>query len=376
MSGSLGNLLYRTFAAARGTLACSGGAADGGDWVPSTARLPTHASVASKASAVRQYASLQALALRKCLKKFEKVHKNGEGASFMSAVRENVTGYTAVLNSPMLVEIAALESDMRARGKLPATGGLPWPPAKAGKAVVGAGAAGGAGGKPAQMLSPLPPQQQQQQQQQQGGGGGTSAACLRASTARGAVGPASCPCDDDAGCSCPGEDGEGDGDGEGSMSCGEGATARSHPVGTSASPSASPSVWRPLLADLQSGGLSPDDLTCSVCLDVLHRPVAIRCSHRFCLGCARAICFAEGGGHLKVGSRVAKCPLCRRPGAFSRGWVLHWLDLFIHHQHPVQWKAREKERVATEAANKAAAQQQQPVEVVLVGQQVFVVSQQ
>ncbi|XP_075784848.1 RING finger protein 112 [Pelodiscus sinensis] len=54
-----------------------------------------------------------------------------------------------------------------------------------------------------------------------------------------------------------------------------------------------------------------EDVTCSICLDVLEDPVSIECGHNFCRGCLSA----HWSG---VSSRGSRCPECRAPCARDR----------------------------------------------------------
>ncbi|XP_034622855.1 RING finger protein 112-like [Trachemys scripta elegans] len=54
-----------------------------------------------------------------------------------------------------------------------------------------------------------------------------------------------------------------------------------------------------------------EDVTCSICLDVLDDPVSIECSHNFCQGCLVA--------HWRgVSAQGYQCPECRTPYSRDR----------------------------------------------------------
>ncbi|XP_065445106.1 E3 ubiquitin-protein ligase TRIM4-like isoform X3 [Chrysemys picta bellii] len=54
-----------------------------------------------------------------------------------------------------------------------------------------------------------------------------------------------------------------------------------------------------------------EDVTCSICLDVLDDPVSIECSHNFCQGCLVA--------HWhRVSAQGYQCPECRTPCSRDR----------------------------------------------------------
>uniref|UniRef100_A0A8C3FQM2 RING-type domain-containing protein n=1 Tax=Chrysemys picta bellii TaxID=8478 RepID=A0A8C3FQM2_CHRPI len=54
-----------------------------------------------------------------------------------------------------------------------------------------------------------------------------------------------------------------------------------------------------------------EDVTCSICLDVLDNPVSIECGHNFCRGCL----MAHWHG---VSAQVSQCPECRAPCSRDR----------------------------------------------------------
>ncbi|XP_034630634.1 E3 ubiquitin-protein ligase TRIM4-like [Trachemys scripta elegans] len=54
-----------------------------------------------------------------------------------------------------------------------------------------------------------------------------------------------------------------------------------------------------------------ENVTCSICLDVLDDPVSIECSHNFCQGCLVA--------HWRgVSAQGYQCPECRTPCSRDR----------------------------------------------------------
>uniref|UniRef100_A0A8C0J4W5 RING-type domain-containing protein n=1 Tax=Chelonoidis abingdonii TaxID=106734 RepID=A0A8C0J4W5_CHEAB len=54
-----------------------------------------------------------------------------------------------------------------------------------------------------------------------------------------------------------------------------------------------------------------EDVTCSICLDVLEDPVSIECSHNFCRGCLVA-------HWSEVSAQGYQCPECRAPCSRDR----------------------------------------------------------
>uniref|UniRef100_A0A8C3F8E3 RING-type domain-containing protein n=1 Tax=Chrysemys picta bellii TaxID=8478 RepID=A0A8C3F8E3_CHRPI len=74
-----------------------------------------------------------------------------------------------------------------------------------------------------------------------------------------------------------------------------------------------------ILTQRPKHGLSNEDVTCSICLDILEDPVSIECGHNFCRGCLSA----HWSGVSAWGSQ---CPECRAPCSRdrmipdTRGW--------------------------------------------------------
>uniref|UniRef100_A0A8C3SHB6 RING-type domain-containing protein n=1 Tax=Chelydra serpentina TaxID=8475 RepID=A0A8C3SHB6_CHESE len=54
-----------------------------------------------------------------------------------------------------------------------------------------------------------------------------------------------------------------------------------------------------------------EDVTCSICLDVLDDPVSIECGHNFCRGCLSA-------HWSRVSAQGPRCPECRAPCSRDR----------------------------------------------------------
>uniref|UniRef100_A0A8C3FI46 RING-type domain-containing protein n=1 Tax=Chrysemys picta bellii TaxID=8478 RepID=A0A8C3FI46_CHRPI len=54
-----------------------------------------------------------------------------------------------------------------------------------------------------------------------------------------------------------------------------------------------------------------EDVTCSICLDILDDPVSIECGHNFCRGCL-SIHWSE------VSAQGCRCPECRAPCSGDR----------------------------------------------------------
>ena len=84
------------------------------------------------------------------------------------------------------------------------------------------------------------------------------------------------------------------------------------------------------MAEKTNGLVSEIDVTCSICLDRLHRPQEIDpCKHMFCQPCL--IRLSQAGG--------TNCPLCR--GAINGSKVNRALGEAIANQYPEDYISRE-----------------------------------
>lgn len=82
------------------------------------------------------------------------------------------------------------------------------------------------------------------------------------------------------------------------------------------------------------------DVTCSICLEIVFEPVALKCGHIFCFSCAcsaASVLIMEG---LKKAKKNAKCPLCRESGVFTKATRLVELNLLINKSCKDYWKKR------------------------------------
>lgn len=88
------------------------------------------------------------------------------------------------------------------------------------------------------------------------------------------------------------------------------------------------------------------DLTCSICLDTVFDPVSLSCGHIFCYMCccsSASVTIVDG---LKAADRKAKCPLCRREGAYEGAVHLEELNMLLGRSCPEYWEKRlQSERV-------------------------------
>lgn len=82
------------------------------------------------------------------------------------------------------------------------------------------------------------------------------------------------------------------------------------------------------------------EIMCSICLEIIFEPVALKCGHIFCLSCAcsaASVLIIEG---FKRAKKKAKCPLCRKSGVFTSTTRLMELHLLISTSCEDYWKNR------------------------------------
>lgn len=71
------------------------------------------------------------------------------------------------------------------------------------------------------------------------------------------------------------------------------------------------------------------DVTCSICLEIVFEPVALKCGHIFCFKCACSAASVSAVNGFKKAKRSAKCPLCRESGVFTSAIHLRELNILI-----------------------------------------------
>lgn len=117
-----------------------------------------------------------------------------------------------------------------------------------------------------------------------------------------------------------------------------------------------------------AGGAAPlfrdNDLTCPICLDLMYKPVALACGHKFCKRCAleaagfgRAVgTFASIVSHVP---RRAPCPACRQQDVYRGAVSLREVGRLIERRHPREWAERRgaDKRLEREAAEAALQRQ-------------------
>ncbi len=351
---------------------------------------------AERAYWCRKYARANAVALRKILKKHDKVCGNAGGRRFLQECWRSAPAGSALaeaglfLHSPLLDELKAVQDVLQRRAAEAAGGGdederaapagtpaeaaapaarparggeaadaaaAPAAPALAdaasgfGSAVGSAGGGGGGAATPSATDS-------------EGRGTLPTASSLRAQRAAGLAAVL-----EDPGCMLDSSDeewaaGGGGGDPD--------APAPAPPLGPA--PAEAP---RAASGGGASSGLGPaggpfvdEDLRCPICLDLMYRPVGLACGHKFCRACALE---AAGFGRLlgafrNVVSYVPRrtpCPHCRQPDVYRTAIALKEVGALIRARHPEEWAARAgeerararawQERAAAAAAAAAAA---------------------
>jgi len=84
---------------------------------------------------------------------------------------------------------------------------------------------------------------------------------------------------------------------------------------------------------IRNGTPTVDDFSCSICLELLHKPTIIQCKHRFCAPCLR-----------DVSHKFDFCPMCRmqqslNPAHHTRDKPL---EALLKQQFPEEYRARHK----------------------------------
>lgn len=88
---------------------------------------------------------------------------------------------------------------------------------------------------------------------------------------------------------------------------------------------------KPMLSCILHESLRLDvDATCSICLEIVYEPVALKCGHIFCFKCACSAASVSTVNGFKKAKKSAKCPLCREPGVFANAFHLRELDMLIN----------------------------------------------
>jgi hypothetical protein len=119
------------------------------------------------------------------------------------------------------------------------------------------------------------------------------------------------------------------------------------------------------LAFVNVGEFEEEDLKCPICLDVMFRPIGLGCGHKFCQTCAFK--FARKGKYSVIDSfktnlqRIpaeTPCPECRQGHVYENAVQLREVDALIRKKYPHIWRARrmeEEERIVECYAERHAA---------------------
>ncbi|KAK9835065.1 hypothetical protein WJX81_008355 [Elliptochloris bilobata] len=110
---------------------------------------------------------------------------------------------------------------------------------------------------------------------------------------------------------------------------------------------------------LASSGMGPpeevdEDYLCPICLDIMYKPIGLECGHKFCADCAFT---AVGKGNALGSVRAilyhvsaeAACPECRSVGMFVLAHELHQTEQLLRKRWPEEYAKRAKELQAKEA---------------------------
>lgn len=96
------------------------------------------------------------------------------------------------------------------------------------------------------------------------------------------------------------------------------------------------------------------DWTCQGCLNILYCPFGLKCGHELCKICAlrcagMAACLGDPVKLLANAPDQAKCPECQQESMFSGAIYLNQVDQMVKERFPVQWLGRQaddKQRTA------------------------------
>ena len=87
----------------------------------------------------------------------------------------------------------------------------------------------------------------------------------------------------------------------------------------------------PAVADVENAVLEDhvimEDVTCAICLSILHEPASLQCGHTFCSRCVQTAL-----------RRTAACPVCRQPASQVLA-VNHLLSRLLTQTFPEETKA-------------------------------------
>lgn len=97
---------------------------------------------------------------------------------------------------------------------------------------------------------------------------------------------------------------------------------------------------KPMLSCIPHESLKLEiDVTCSICLEIVFDPVALKCGHLFCFSCASAAASVLGA------KKNAKCPLCREMGVFVGAVRLPELNMLVNRSCKDYFKRRKAQQM-------------------------------
>ncbi|KAL3142045.1 hypothetical protein ABBQ32_004677 [Trebouxia sp. C0010 RCD-2024] len=111
---------------------------------------------------------------------------------------------------------------------------------------------------------------------------------------------------------------------------------------------ASMNLKKTKVAVLTDDEVDDADWTCQGCLNILYCPFGLKCGHQLCKICAlRSAGFTASLGDpvklLAGAPEEAKCPECQLPGVFKGVIYLNQVDQMVKERFPVQWLGRQRD---------------------------------
>ncbi|DBB11107.1 hypothetical protein WJX82_008515 [Trebouxia sp. C0006] len=128
---------------------------------------------------------------------------------------------------------------------------------------------------------------------------------------------------------------------------------------------ASMSLKKTKAAILTDDEVDDYDWTCQGCLNILYCPFGLKCGHELCKICALrcAGMAASLGDPVKLLANApaqAKCPECQQTGMYSGVIYLNQVDQMVKERFPVQWLGRQADDKQRTAILRQLQQEQEP----------------